>query len=134
MDNNDNGGVASEYKNDVQGSSFLKGADFDGDGMKLEVVGMEKFTPSDPKYGVKHTYGAGGAITKENWFVKHGILEEGQSFKYSFVVDGVEKAFDNSSLSFYFAFTNLNPSRGDKVIIKRNMKSQTNVEWSVLSQ
>src|SRR3990167_5088547 len=108
-------GVASDYRNEVQGSNFLKGADFDGEGLVVEVVGMEKFTPGDPKFGIKNTYGAGGVVVKENWFIKQGILEEGQSFKYSFVVDGLEKAFDNSSLSFYFAFTNLNPGRGDKV-------------------
>ena len=129
-----NVGVAEEYRTEQGSSNFLKGADFDGEGLDVEVVGMEKFTPSDPKYGVKHTYGAGGAVTKENWFVKQGILEEGQSFKYSFIVGGIEKRFDNSSLSFYFAFTNLNPSQGDKIVIKRNMKSQTNVEWFVYNQ
>lgn len=130
----DNNGVAGDYKNEGGGSNFLKGADFDGEGLVLEVVGMEKFTPNDPKFGVKNTYGAGGKVEKVNWFVKQNILEEGQSFKYSFNVEGVEKRFDNSSLSFYFAFTNLNPSRGDKILIKRNMKSQTNVEWTVISK
>lgn len=126
-----NNGVADDFVGESSGgSSFLKGADFDG-GLEVEVVGMEKFTPSDPKYGVKNTYGAGGVVTKENWFVKKGILEEGQSFKYSFVVDGVEKRFDNSSLSFYFAFTNLNPDKGDRINIKRKMESQTKVEWLI---
>jgi hypothetical protein len=134
MDTNENEGVASEYKQEGSESSFLKGADFDKEGLVVEVVGMEKFVPSDPKYGIKNTYGAGGVVTKENWFIKQGILEEGQSFKYSFIVDGVEKAFDNSSLSFYFTFTNLNPSRGDKILIKRNLISQTNVEWTVVAQ
>lgn len=124
-------GVADDFVVETSGgSSFLKGADFDS-GLDVEVVGMEKFTPSDPKYGVKNTYGAGGVVTKEHWFVSKGILEEGQSFKYSFIVDGVEKKFDNSSLSFYFAFTNLNPDKGDRINIKRKMESQTKVSWFI---
>lgn len=130
-----NEGVANNLKPENTGSSnFLKGSDFDGEGLVVEVVGMEKFTPEDSKYGIKNTYGAGGVLEKENWFIKQGILVEGESFKYSFNVDGIEKRFDNSSLSFYFAFTNLNPSRGEKILIKRNMKSQTNVEWYITSK
>lgn len=127
-------GVAGEFKKEGASSSFLKGADFDGAGLNVEVVSMEKFTPSDAKYGIKNTYGAGGVVTKENWFIKQGILSEGQSFKYNFIIDGVEKQFDNSSLGFYFAFTNLNPNKGDKISIKRNKITDTNVEWKIISQ
>ena len=127
-------GVAGEYKTEQASSSFLKGSDFDGAGLNVEVVGMEKFTPTDPKFGIKNQYGAGGVVTKENWFIKQGILTEGQSFKYRFIVDGVEKEFDNSSLSFYFAFSNLNPNKGDKILIKRNKITDTKVEWSVTNQ
>ncbi len=127
-------GVAGEFKKEVGSSSFLKGADFDGAGLTVEVVGMSKFTPADPKYGIKNTYGAGGVVTKENWFVKQGILAEGESFKYSFIVDGVEKAFDNGSLSFYFAFTNLNPDKGAKILIKRDKVTDTQVNWVVINK
>lgn len=124
-------GVASEYRTGNQGSSsFIKGADFDG-GLEVEVIGMEKFTPNDPKFGVHNIYGAGGVVTKKNWFVKEGILNEGESFKYKFKVGGVEKSFDNSSLSFYFAFTKLNPILGDKINIKRTKESDTKVEWFI---
>jgi hypothetical protein len=113
------------------GSNFFKGVDFDGDGLTLEVVSMEKFTPKDPEYGVKHTYGAGGKVTKENWFVKNGLLEEGQSFKYTFKLGEKYMTFDNSSVSFYFAFTRVNPKKGDKVFIKRDKESNTQVNWTV---
>lgn len=129
-----NEGVAAEFKTDIGGSSFLKGADFDGAGLSVEVVSMGKFTPSDPQYGIKNTYGAGGVVTKENWFIKQGILIEGESFKYNFIVDGEEKQFDNSSLSFYFAFTNLNPAKGDKILIKRDKVSTTQVNWTLIPQ
>lgn len=132
QDDNFGLGVASNFKTEG-GSSFIKGADFDG-GLNVEVVGMTKFTPKDPNYGVKHTYGAGGAITKENWFVKQGLLNEGESFKYTFIVDGVEKEFDNNSLSFYFAFTKVNPAKGAKLNIKRIKNSPTDVEWTITQQ
>lgn len=128
---NDNNGVANEFKSESSGSSnYLKGTDFDN-GLDVVVVSMEKFTPSNPDYGIKNTYGAGGVVTKENWFVKQGILKEGESFKYTFEVDGVKKEFDNNSLSFYFAFTNKDPKAGDELNIHRNKKSPTDVVWTL---
>lgn len=127
-------GVAEEYRLESDGGNFLKGSDFDGVGLVVEVVGMEKFMPSDDKFGVKNQYGAGGVVTKVNWFIKQGILEEGYSFKYIFLVNGIEKRFDNSSLSFYFAFTHLNPTKGEKISIQRNKKSQFETEWKIITQ
>ena len=127
---NKNVGVAGDFKSTGGSSSFIKGADFDN-GMNVEVVSMAKFTPSNPDYGIKNTYGAGGVVTKENWFVKQGILKEGESFKYTFIVDGEERQFDNTSLSFYFAFTNVDPKKGDKLTIKRTKNSSTDVKWDI---
>jgi hypothetical protein len=124
-------GVAGGFKSEQSTvSSYLKGVDFDN-GLDVVVVSMEKFTPTNPDYGIKNTYGAGGIVTKENWFVKQGILKEGESFKYTFGVDGVKKEFDNNSLSFYFAFTKVDPKAGDKLNIHRNKKSATDVVWSI---
>ena len=127
-----NSGVASAYKTEDTGSggTFLKGVDFDS-GLTLTVVGMDKFTPENPEYGVKNTYGPGGVIVKENWLVKKGLLKEGESFKYRFILDGSNKEFDNHSLSFYFAFTRVNPEATDTVFIKRTMKSKTDVDWEI---
>jgi len=127
-------GIMDGIGGDVEVGStgrFLKGADFDGEGQKLTVVGVEIFTPENADYGVKHTYGAGGAVVKENWFVKNGILNEGQSFKYKFTDEDMPKEFDNSSLSFYFKFKDANPEEGQVVMIKRNKKSNTDVEWTI---
>jgi len=128
------GGVASEFRTEgdapATGGTFLKGIEFDN-GLTLTVVGMEKFTPANPEYGVKNNYGPGGVVTKENWFVKKGILKEGESFKYRFIVNGVNKEFDNNSLSFYFAFTKVNPEATDTVFIKRTKNSNTDVDWEI---
>lgn len=128
MGEENNVGVASDFISESQGSKFLKGSDFDS-GLDVEVVSMSKITPSNSDFGVKNIYGAGGSLVKQNWFVKEGILEEGQTFAYTFNVDGEEKVYDNSSLSFYFAFTKKNPKVGDKLNIKRIKNSNTDVEW-----
>ena len=127
----ENKNVADEFIVESVGGSFLKGADFDGDGLKLEVVKMEKFTPKDDKYGVKNTYGAGGVVTKEHCFIKNNLLKEGESFKYTFKSEDVEKSFDNSSLGFYFTFVKAELQAGDIVLIKRNKISETKVDWSM---
>ena len=111
-------------------SKFMKGADFDTM-QTVEFVSMTKFTPDDSKYGATHTYGAGGKITKENYFVKNGLLTEGQSFKYTFKQDGLYKEFDNSSVSFYFAFTRVNPKAGEVITIKRTKQTDVKVDWAI---
>ena len=126
-------GVADEFVVERTESSFLKGADFDS-GLTLEVVKMEKFTPKDEKYGVKNTYGAGGVVTKEHWFIKNGLLKEGESFKYTFKDGETIKSFDNSSLGFYFTFVKAELEEGDKVLIKREKHSETKVDWSIEKQ
>lgn len=125
--------VSDEFELERKESNFLKGADFDG-GLELEVVKMEKFTPADDKYGVKNTYGAGGVVTKEHWFIKNGLLKEGESFKYSFKHNGVDKSFDNSSLGFYFTFVKAELEAGDKILIKRDKQSETKVNWEITKQ
>ena len=112
-------GVADKFKTEG-GGNFIKGVDFD-DGLALVAVGMEKFKPGNAKY----------SVDEKSWFVKEGILEVGESFKYTFKVDDVVKEYDNDSCGFYFAFTNLNPAEGAEIWIKRDMKSQTEVEWIV---
>lgn len=112
-------------------SKFIKGADFDGEGLTLEFVKMEKFTPNDPQYGVVHTRGAGGVITKENYFVKNGKLLEGESFKYFFKDGEQEREFDNNSVRFFFAYEKAGLTGGEKVTIKRNKISNTDVVWTI---
>ena len=127
-------GVASEYVGEsTGGNKFMKGAEFDA-GIDVEVVSMKKFTPKDQQYGVKNVYGAGGVVTKKNYFVDKGLLEEGESWKYTFKVDGEEREFDNNSCSFYFAFTKKNPKAGDKLNIKRTKNSPTDVVWALMDK
>lgn len=131
---NKNEGVADEFVVERKETSFLKGIDFDGEGKTLDVVSMTKFTPSDPKYGVKNEYGAGGVVTKEHWFIKNGLLKEGESFKYTFKDGEIIKTFDNSSLGFYFKFIEGNLKEGETITIKRNKQSETKVDWTITKE
>jgi hypothetical protein len=127
-------GFGLEKKDDeVKGESpFLKGIEFATEkGLELEVVNMEVITPSDVKFGVSHTYGAGGIITKENWLVKTGVLNEGQSLRYNFIKDGVSKYFDNHSASFFIAMSGAKVETGDNVLIKRTGESK-DTKWTII--
>lgn len=127
--------VSDEFEVERPESAFLKGVDFDGDGKTLEVVKMDKFTPEDPQYGVKNEYGAGGVVTKEHWFIKNGLLKEGESFKYTFKQGDKDKTFDNSSLGFYFTFIKADLVAGDRVLIKRDTSvSKTRPDWTITKQ
>jgi hypothetical protein len=114
---------------------FIKGTEFDGQGLTLEVVGMEKYKPelgADGKdYGVKNTYGAGGVLTKEHYLVSKKILEEGQTFKYKFLEGETPRYFDNCSVGFFFAINKAELKAGDKVLITRNKKSSTDIDWLI---
>lgn len=132
-------GVADAFifdNNSEEGTTknkFIKGAEFDGEGLTLEVVSMEKFTPSEAKYGVVNEYGPGGIVTKANYFVKNGLLKEGETFKYTFKDSaGNYRSFDQKSAGFYFAFTKLNPPAGSVIVIKRNKESDKKVNWTIV--
>ena len=126
-------GFGLEKKDDeIKGEApFIKGIEFATEkGLELEVVGMEVITPDDVKYGVSHTYGAGGVITKENWLVKSGICKEGQSLRYNFIKDGANKYFDNHSVGFFIEMSKAKVEAGDKVLIKRTGESK-DTKWSI---
>ena len=133
----DTKGVADEFVVERKESSFLKSSDFDT-AQIVEVVKMEKFVPNKGKngedYGVKNTYGAGGVVTKEHWFIKNKILEEGESFKYTFKQNDIEKTFENSSLSFYFSFIKAELVAGDVVSIIRDNTNDKRPEWTIVKQ
>lgn len=115
----------------MEKSKFIKGAEFDGEGLQLEFLKMEKFTPADAQYGVKNQYGAGGVITKPNYFVSKGLLNEGESFRYYFKEGEKEREFENNSVRFYFAYEKAKLVAGENVAIKRNKISNTDVVWSI---
>lgn len=132
----DDFGFENEAGSEREGPApFIKGMEFDGEGLTLEVVGMEKYTPelgADGKdYGAKSTYGPKGVLVKENYLVSKKVLEEGQTLKYRFLQDGKPRYFDNCSVSFFFAVTKAELKPADKVLIKRNKISSTNIEWSI---
>lgn len=110
---------------------FIKGVEFaTEDGLVLEVGSMKVITPEDPKFGASHVYGAGGVITRENYLVKSEVLKEGQSLRYNFVKDGVDKYFDNHSAGFFFEMKKAELKTGDKVKIKRTGESK-DTKWEI---
>lgn len=78
------------------GSDWIKGEEFDGEGLTLQVVQqLEKVRSNNPKYGAQET----------DFLVKNDILEVGESFRFVFkTADGTERKFDTKSSPFFIAF------------------------------
>lgn len=75
------------------GSEFIKGAEFDGNGLVLQFAKpIEKITPTNPKYGAEET----------DFLVKNEILEVGQTLRYVFTTaDGTDRKFDSASTPLF---------------------------------
>lgn len=95
---------------------FLKGADFEGEGLALAILSMKAEKADDPKYGVKED-GNG--------------LKAGETWVYTFETEnGTQKVFKNSSARLSGAISRLDPETGTKLRIKRSGESY-DTEWSV---
>lgn len=78
------------------GGEFIKGAEFDGDGLVLQVSkAMEKIKASNPKYGAE----------EKDFLVKQEILEVGETFRFYFKTpEGDERKIDTKSSPFFIGF------------------------------
>ena len=101
---------------------FIRGEEFEGAGLTLEVVGFEKTTSEE--------YGA----DEKNWLVTEGKLEVGGTFKYSFKnTEGEERVFESNSPGLFIAYSQVNPDAGAKVHIVRTGKTnKTRYQVSVV--
>lgn len=91
-------------------SDWYTGADFEGDGLVLQIKAVEK---------VKSQFGAAA----DNAMVEREILEEGEVFRYTFAdATGEEKNFDSHSMPFMIGMQNAEFNIGDWLHIKRTGK------------
>ena len=91
-------------------SDWYTGADFEGDGLTLQIKKVEK---------VKSQFGA----TADSGMVEREILDEGEVFRYTFAdKDGTEKNFDSHSMPFMIGMQNSEFNLGDWLLIKRTGK------------
>jgi hypothetical protein len=94
-------------KEDLPRMEYLKGSMFI-EPKVLQVEGFEKFSPSEPKFGADDKHA----------LVKKGTLKIGELFRYSFKDEfGDIMKFDSHSTRLYYAFTNVNPDKGQSVKI-----------------
>ena len=105
-------GVISEDLAKRSLGKYIRGEEFDGAGLLLEVVGFAE--------GTSQEYGA----DEKNWLVKEGKLKLGGTFVYTFKgVDGetagMERVFESNSPGMFIAFSQTNPDIGTKVQISR---------------
>jgi len=100
-----------EISKKLMTNQYLKGTDFENEGITLTFKGVEK---------VKARFGA----SEDSKLVEKGILEEGEAFKYSFEdADGNERIFESHSMPFAVAMNTAEVNEGDKVHISRTGKT-----------
>lgn len=105
------------------GSDWWKGADFEGEGVVVQVVKpMEVVKSNNPKYGAQDT----------DFLVKQEILEVGETLRFTLKgTDGVEKQFDTKSAPFFIGFKQCEElGVGDWVKISREGKT-TDTRYTV---
>jgi hypothetical protein len=98
------------------GNDWLKGEEFDGEGLVLQVVKpLEKVKSNNPKYGAQET----------DFLVKNDLLEVGETFRFTFMTpDGTERKFDTKSSPFFIGFKQCEElGVGDWVKITRTGKT-----------
>lgn len=94
-------------------SNWLKGSDFEGDGLVLQI--------SKPMEKVASQYGA----EEDDYLVENKILEKGQTFRYTFTdLEGKERKIDSCSTPFFIGFKQVEElGIGDWVKITRTGKT-----------
>ena len=95
------------------GGSFLKAADFEGDGLVLQCEGMEKVKSNNPKFGAND----------QDTLYKQEILDIGDTFRYSFKTqEGENKTLESKSTAVFIAFNEANLENGEWVRISKTGK------------
>lgn len=100
-------------------SPFLKGEDFDGEGMNLIIKGFAVIKANNPEYGAN----------EDTAMYKQGKLQLGETFKYDFLtvadneIDAEERTYESTSPGFFIAFNKLAPVGGEKVNVRREGKA-----------
>lgn len=102
----------TESRMQKAGGEWIKGEEFNGDGLTLQIVKVERMKANNPKYGALAT----------DSIVKNEYLEEGETFRYVFKnKQGVERKIDSKSMPLFIGFSSVREALepGDWVHIKR---------------
>lgn len=96
------------------GGDWVKGAEFDGEGLTLQLIAPMEVVKS-PMYGA----------TETDWLVKNEIIGEGETLRFHFKdASGKERKHDTTSTPFFIAFKQVEELNvGDWVQIARTGKT-----------
>jgi hypothetical protein len=96
----------------VPTDNFISGKEL-LDGIIVEVLKAPQVVSQSEDTPDKYKTGEG------NGLVKAGIIKQGETLRYTFLWQGEEAIFENSSYAFYKALYKLSPEAGQKFSIKR---------------
>lgn len=95
------------------GGKFIKAAEFEGDGLVLQCVSVEKVKSNNPKFGANDKDG----------LYKQEILGEGETFRYVFKTnDGEERVLESKSAAAFIGFNNAELEAGDWIRVSKTGK------------
>lgn len=100
----------TQDKANNMGGNFIKATEFEGEGLNLRIDTVEKVSS---QYGGK----------AEDSIVEHGVLEEGQSFRYTFTdKTDSQRKHDSASMPMFIGFHQADVNLGDFLNVKREGK------------
>lgn len=95
------------------GGNFIKAAEFEGEGLTLQCVSVEKIKSNNPKFGAN----------EKDALYKQEILTEGETFKYTFKTpQGNERVLESKSMAAFIAFNGAELEPGDWVHVSKTGK------------
>lgn len=88
---------------------YLTAKDFEGEGLEVVIRDdMEIIQARSKEYG---------ANIMDSLY-KNGILKEGETIKWKFIIDKEEKDYETKSMAFFIAMKDANPIQNDTLLIK----------------
>lgn len=88
--------------------NYLTAKDFEGEGLEVVIRDNMEIVQARSK-----EYGANQLDT----LYKNGVLKEGQTIKWKFVIENEEKDYETKSMAFFIAMKQTNPIINDVIHI-----------------
>ncbi len=92
-------------------NEWIKASEFEGDGLKLKALKVEKVKASNPQYGAE----------EDDLFVEREVLKVGETLRYNFLTpEGTTRKIDSTSVPLFVGFKKADIKPEDWVHIQRS--------------
>lgn len=108
-----------KYPSEEGESKYLKSVDFEK-GLEVEFIGEEKVKSNNPEYGANEA----------DYLFKQNLLGKGETFRYCFIVEGMEKFYDSKSAVFFISMKNADPNVNEGLHIQK-VGEKKDTKWLI---